>query len=352
MSRFMLITCLLGLLALGPTVEVLAADIVPVRPVSAQSRVLERLVGTWDTQISGGSANVFSKPTAIGRITRQWVADHKYVEESAGDHEAFFTYDTSLRTYRAWYFHSNGHVWELTGRATARFGVVGVRTTVASVGAFSLSATLDDNQSLTRQFQFLDDKNHQCTIMWTDENGRTGIYGTLTFTRCDPAAPQDAGKNPKPAKPPAPPPVEIKIFADDVGKWALEATTTSGDKTTKASGSCLDQWILGGQFLKTTTTIQGREGENIDITGFDAATKTYRCWHFDTDAVSSGPASGTWDEKERTISWNDQRAPELVVASKKQWINHDTAKIHAVTSRIAGVVESTTDSTLTRQKDK
>ena len=136
MSRFTLTTCLSGLLALSPAVEVLAADVVPTRPVSAQSRVLERLVGTWDTQISGGSADAFSKPTAIGRITRQWVADRKFVEETAGDHEAFFTYDTSLRTYRAWYFHSNGHVWELTGRATARFGVVGVRTTVASVGAF------------------------------------------------------------------------------------------------------------------------------------------------------------------------------------------------------------------------
>ena len=43
------------------------------------------------------------------------------------------------------------------------------------------------------------------------------------------------------------------------------------------------EWILGGQFLQTTYTIQGREGESIDIAGFDAATKTYRCWHFDAD---------------------------------------------------------------------
>jgi hypothetical protein len=341
MSRFLFANGLLGLLILSPAASGLAAQLVPVRPVSAQSRVLERLIGTWDTQITGGSADSSDKPIAIGRITRQWVADHKFVQELGGEHEAFITYESSRRTYHAWYFHSNGHVWDMSGRWTG------------SSGALSFSASLDQSQSLTRQFQFQDDKRHECQILWTDENGRTGIYGTLNFTRCDPAAAENSGKNSKtPPKAKSPPPAEMKIFADEIGKWAIESTMTRGGNTTKAAASSVVALILGGQFLQTTTTIAGREGESIEIAGFDAATKTYRCWRFDADAVSSGPATGTWDEKERTMTWQDKREGDIMAVSKRQSIDRDTAKVHTVSSRQAGTVDFTTDSTLTRQKDK
>jgi hypothetical protein len=340
MSRFSLTNCLLGLLILSPAVTGLAADVVPPRPVSLQTRLLERLVGTWDTQISGGSADAFSQPTSIGRITRQWVVDHKFVQELGGEHEALLTYDAAHGAYHAWYFHSNGNVWEFTGRwmGTARL---------------TLAAALDQNQTLTRQFVLLNDNNHQCNVLWTDEDGRTGIYGTLNFTRCDPAAPENSTKDPKTAaKPKSPPPAEMKVFADEIGKWTMEATTTVGEKTTKVTGSSVVQSILGGQFLQSTTTIQGRPGESIDIIGFDAATKTYRCWPFDPNSVLSQPVTGTWDQKERTMAWKDSRAADLVTVSKKQWISRDEAKIHAVSSKPGGAVESTLDGTLTRQKDK
>ena len=269
------------------------------------------------------------------------MANHKFVQELGREHEAFITYDPSQGTYRAWYFHSNGHVWELSGRWTGR------------IDALSLSAELDQNQSLTRQFHFQNDKNHECTVTWTDENGRVGIYGTLNFTRCDPAATEDSGKNPKTvAKPKSPPPVEMKIFDNEVGKWAFEASMTSGEKTTKVNGSYIVESILGGQFVQTKSTIQGKEGESISIAGFDAATKSYRCWHFDDGAIPSGPAAGTWDEKERTMSWTDQRTAEILIVTKKLWINRDTIKFHAVSSRQNGAVDSTLDGTLTRQKGK
>jgi hypothetical protein len=329
---------ILGLLILGPATRLSAEETVPQRPVLPQWRVLEGLVGTWDAQVTGGSADVFGKPLSAGRITREWVADHQFVHERGSRHEAFLTYDARRNMYRAWYFHDNGHVWELAGRWTG------------ASDSLSVSAELDQNQSLARRFQLLDDKRQECTISWTDEDGRSGLYGTLNFTRCDPAAAARSGKKPAAGQPQPSPPAEMKILEKEVGKWTFQSSATTGDKTIKLSGSRLVQWILGGQFLQATTTAEGRQGEAVSIAGFDAATKSYRWWYFDPDGPVREPATGTWDEKERTMTWKCQMTGDLSIVSKKQWINADTTKTHAVFSRQNGDVYSTQDDTMTRQK--
>ena len=250
MRRFTLANCLLGLLILSPAASGLADGIVPPqRPVFPQCRVLEGLVGTWDTQISSGSAEVLGKPRPIGRTTREWVADHKFVHEQGHEHEAYITFDPPQNMYRAWYFHSNGHVWEMAGSWTGNMNML------------SLSAELDQNQSMQRHFQVLDDKNHECTVAWTDEDGRNGIYGIFNFTRCDPASAANTGKESGASIQPKPsPPAEMKIFDDDIGKWTVEGSATKGETTTKVNGSSVVQWILGGRFVQTTTTLQGRDG--------------------------------------------------------------------------------------------
>jgi hypothetical protein len=354
-NRLALTNFMFGLLILGSAVKGSAADNAPLRPVSPQYpqyAVLEGLAGTWDAQVSGGSAEAFDKLTSIGRITREWMADHKFVHERGGDHEAFFTFDPQQSRYRAWYFHANGHVWELAGRWTGN-----------NTNALSLSASLDHNQTIARHFQLFGDKSHECTVSWTDEDGRSGIYGTLTFTRCDPAGTVNPGSAGKPGKKPdsagrpkPSPPAEMKIFNDEIGKWAIESTVTSGEKTTKVNGSSIVQWILDGQFLQSKVVAQGRKDESIYIAGFDTATKTYRRWQFDANSVSSDAATGTWDEKERTMAWKVQlKRPatgDLTMVSKKQWINRDTAKTHTVYSKHDGSVDTTADGTITRQKDK
>lgn len=331
---------LLGLLILGPAAMVLADEIVPQRPISPQSRVLEGLVGTWDTQVSGGSEELSANPVSLGCTTREWVVDHHVLHERGSEHEAFITFDRWQNGYRAWYFHSNGHVWEMTGRWTG------------STDRLALSAELDENQTLTRNFQLLGDKHQECTITWTDEDGRIGVYGMFNFTRCDPILTDKPGKNPNTVSPPkTSPPAEMKIFERSVGKWALEATMTSGGKTTKATVSNVVQWILGGQFLLSKSTIEGRIGETINVTGFDAATKTYRGWYFDADNTASEPAVGTWDEKQNTMTWKYRIRGDLVLVNQKHWINRDTSKIHGVCSRQDGSVYWTQDGTFTRQKD-
>ena len=340
MRPAVLTNCVLGLMILGPAVRGWADEIVPPRPVSPQDRILDGLVGTWDGQISGGSAESVGKPAPSGRITRQWVADRHFVQERGRDHLAFLTFDTRQGMYRAWYFHANGHVWELSGRWTG------------SSDRLSVSAELDENQSLTRNFQILDQKHHECTVTWTDEDGRTGIYGTFNYTRCNPGKKSSGQKSAAVSKPKSPPPPEMKIFADELGKWALQWSVTSGEKTNKVSGSSVVQSILGGQFLQTTATVQGRPGENFSIVGFDAATKTYRFWFFEADGAPLGPAAGTWDEKQRTMTWECQLAGNVVMSSKKQWLNRDTAKVHRVCSQRNGSVYSTMDGTMTRQTGK
>jgi hypothetical protein len=217
----------------------------------------------------------------------------------------------------------------------------------------SLVAQLDGNQTIARYYQLMGDKNHQCSIGWTDEDGRTGVYGTLSFTRCDPAAMAKPGKKPDAvASPKLSPPAEMKIFENGIRKWAADGTATSGEKTTKISGSSTVQWILGGQFVQSKFVAQGGKDESIWVAGFDAATKTYRCWQFDSNGVSTGPATGTWDEKERTMTWKLELPGDVVMVTKKQWINRDMAKTHEVYSQSDGTVERTADGTITRLKNK
>jgi len=52
------------------------------------------------------------------------------------------------------------------------------------------------------------------------------------------------------------------------------------------------------------------------------------------------------------MTWKDQLTGDLVMVSKKEWINRDVAKIHTVFSRQNGDVETTQDATITRQKEK
>jgi len=341
MRRITLLNCLLGLLTLGPATRGLADGVAPPqRPILPQCRVLEGLVGTWDTQLSSGSAEVLGKPRPIGRTTRQWVADHKFVHERGNEHEAYITFYPPQNMYRAWYFHSNGHVWTMAGQWTGNMTML------------SLSAEMDQNQSMQRHFQVLDDKSHECTVAWTDEDGRNGTYGIFNYTRCDPASVANTGKASASIQPKPTPSAEMQIFADDIGKWTVEGSVTNGETTTKVNGSSVVQWILGGRFVQTTTKLQGREGEGIGIAGYDTATKTYRCWFFDAGGIYSEPGLGVWDEKTRTMAWKQQMTSDIAMVSKKQWINHDIAKSHAVFTRQNGAIETTRDVTITRQKDK
>jgi len=303
--------------------------------------VLEGLIGTWDTQVSGGSAEVLDKPKPIGRITRQWVADRKFVHERGNEHEAYLTFDPRQNMYRAWYFHSNGHTCAMAGQWTGNMNML------------SISAEMDRNQSMQRHFQLLDDKNHECTIAWTDEDGRSGIYGVFHFTRCDPVSVVNAGKKPSASiEPKSSAPAEMQVFADDIGKWSIEGSATRGETTTKVNGSMVAQWILGGRFVQTTTALQGRAGAGVGIAGFDTATKAYQCWFFDSDGIYGEPGVGTWDEKERTMTWKQQVTGGATMVKKRQWINHDTVRIHSVFTQQSGAVETTQDGTITRQKDK
>ena len=390
MRRFTFSTCLLGMLIFNPAARLWADELVPQPParpdwpvyrptvsgpsVSPSYRALEGLAGTWDTQISGGSAEALGQPASIGRITRQWVVDHKFLNERGRAHEAFITFDIWQSRFRAWYFHANGHVWQLSGPWTG------------TTDTLSLSAELDHNQSLTRTFQLLDDKRQECTVTWTDEHERSVVYGTLSYVRCEPMPqflkslptletiryfhrwilpgiePYDAetaGTAETPGTIRAAsgrtlpsPPAEMKIFANEVGNWRLEGSVTTGEKTTKLKGTTVVQWNLDGQFLQSTTTIPERKGDTIYIAGFDTAARTYRCWYFDADTVLREPAVGSWDEKEQTMTWTYQLTSEFVMVSKKHWLNRDKAKLHGVCSRKDGSVYYTQDGTLTRQKEK
>jgi hypothetical protein len=343
MNRFSLAGIALPLIAAATVTRLWAAApaAAPQRPIALQSRVLESLIGTWDVQVSGGTSENFEKPLPAGRVERRWVAHNKYVREQSDDHQAFITYDPQQNMYRAWYFHRNGHVWQMSGRFTHNFR------------RLALTTELDLHQSMSRIYQVLDDKNQECSITWTDENGRTGVYGVFKFKQSPVEAKTTAGKKPGAADVKVSPPPELGIFDREIGKWTFESKVTADEKTTKVAGSSEVRWILGGRFEEIRATVDGREGESIYLVGFDAATKSYRRWSFEPEGIMSEPEAGAWDEKQRTMTWTTQKTPfDLTLISKRQWIDDDTVKMRNDSSTSGGTDTTTLEGTSKRQKGK
>jgi hypothetical protein len=85
-----------------------------------QMEVLERLVGTWDTE------QTTTVPTEIDSeklvVKRELVLGGRFVRETGGFDDngepsftGMYTYDAQKQVYRNWHFFSSGFYWESTG---------------------------------------------------------------------------------------------------------------------------------------------------------------------------------------------------------------------------------------------
>ena len=91
----------------------------PAKPPELQ--VLDRLVGTWEWEVTAKPAEWTPKETRTrGTLTREWVLKGRFVQEKGGDAEnptlGMWTYDFQKKGYRLWLFNADGSFSEHTGR--------------------------------------------------------------------------------------------------------------------------------------------------------------------------------------------------------------------------------------------
>jgi hypothetical protein len=105
----------------------------------------------------------------------------------------------------------------------------------------------------------------------------------------------------------APPPAELKLLDQMVGTWDEVVTNTATEWTPKAGRSTSvtkKRWSLGSRLIRMEGIWKPDKTEFISFLTYDAATKEYRNWYFDSGgSIPRGIMRGAWDPKTRTMTW-------------------------------------------------
>ena len=154
------------------------------------------------------------------------------------------------------------------------------------------------------------------------------------------------------AQPPAKP-AELKVLDRLAGKWRYEweSKPTEGDpKGSKGSGTSTNEWILDGWFQQHKGKGDDPPHEILEIWTYDQHTKTYRAWGFMAPGANHYEASGTWDEKSNTLSYQGKGPGGVTTVSTMRFIDQDNRVGTRVATDAAGKVVQDTRFKLTRQK--
>jgi len=89
-------------------------------PKPPELKVLDRLVGTWDSESISRPAEWTPKEVRLTAVlTREWVLGGRFVQERASDSNkmeatVMFGFDPQKKVYRVWRFDSEGSALEMT----------------------------------------------------------------------------------------------------------------------------------------------------------------------------------------------------------------------------------------------
>jgi hypothetical protein len=97
-----------------------------------------------------------------------------------------------------------------------------------------------------------------------------------------------------------------ELLAKSVGEWDYQSKWWN-DPTSEpmaSSGKAVDEMILGGRYLKSTTTgsVMGMPMEGISIVAYDNATKVVMNFWIDNMGTGMTIARGKYDEKSKTFN--------------------------------------------------
>lgn len=145
-------------------------------PKPSELKMLERLVGKWDSESVSRVAEWTPKEgRAKGVLTREWVLDGRYVQEMSKQSDAdaivMFTYDTAKSAYRWWLFNSHGHNIEMSGQWDEKSQTL------------TCTSELENGLTNTATIHFLDADTHKWTAIVKDGQGKIFFDAGGTCTR-------------------------------------------------------------------------------------------------------------------------------------------------------------------------
>lgn len=94
----------------------------PEAPQSAESKVLERLVGSWDTtDVLKVAEWTPAEVRKTSKVTRKWVLNGRLLQDTSvgsdgAESISLFAYDPQMKAYRSWWFSSEGWTNKGTGK--------------------------------------------------------------------------------------------------------------------------------------------------------------------------------------------------------------------------------------------
>ena len=156
-------------------VSVISSAAEPAKSKPPESKVLERLVGTWNSEsVSRVAEWTPVEARAKGVLTRELVLDGRFLQEkgkhSNGDSIVMFSFDVEKKAYRSWLFHSDGNTTETQGQWDE------------STQTFTFTSDLNGLKN-TSTIKFIDDDTHKWTAVVKDAQGKVFYDGEGKCTR-------------------------------------------------------------------------------------------------------------------------------------------------------------------------
>src|SRR5712692_5462637 len=136
-----------------------------VPPKPPQLKVLEKFVGTWDSETVGKPAEWTPKGVkTTGTNKYEWVLGGRFMQntEQIGDAAVlgWWTYDTSAKAYRGWFFMSDGSIVEWKGQWDNE------------AGGLRMEADMGNGIVLTGVNRFPDKDTYEWAYLAKDKAGR------------------------------------------------------------------------------------------------------------------------------------------------------------------------------------
>lgn len=286
---------------------------VPPRP--SELNVLDNFAGTWDSEIVGKPAEWTPQGVkSKGANKYEWVLGRRFMQNTALV-LGWWTYDTSAKSYRGWFFLSDGNMVEWKGRWDAE--AKGLR----------MEANLGNGVVFTGVNRFPDKNTYEWTLVAKDETGKVYLDMKEMHRRRSSSGKAFSLEKPKEDKnaegPPKPP--ELKVLERYLGNWNSETVSKVAEwnpKETRITGTVTNEWVLDGRFIQ----MRGKSStgaESIQLGTFDLQKKQYRAWVFDSTGTAAN-ADGQWDEDAKTLTWKGDLGKGVTANNAVRFVGTDT----------------------------
>jgi Protein of unknown function (DUF1579) len=153
-------------------------------------------------------------------------------------------------------------------------------------------------------------------------------------------------------EPLAPQSPELKVLERFVGTWEVETKVVTSEgkpKDVQLKGVATVEWILGGRFLEFRIRSKPGPLEDLQLTTYDAAKKTYRHWYFSSEGVAD-ESTGKWDEEGNTMTWKADFDDGKTLVNTIRFTDRDTQAWKLVVKDRANKVVTEMQGKMTRRK--